>query len=164
MAWNDKYWDIISNLYWTPRYLGLKSISRERWHVEGDRVWIPSELIANTSGPLYSRSRTFSETKLYLNRQEEILNHIFNLVFSIAGDEVISRLLCQPLRISDQGPFESIGREIGLRYGWRRKCYTAGRLLCQSVFTCRRRAQIGIEFMARAGRQICRTNNLGRSF
>jgi hypothetical protein len=119
MAWNDKYWDIISNLYWTPRYLGLKSIPQDKWRIDGDRVSIPKALIANASGPLYSRSRTFNETKAYLNGQEEILNHIFNLVFSIAGDEVVSRLLCSPLKISDPGPFESIGREIGPRYGWR---------------------------------------------
>jgi hypothetical protein len=28
--------------------------------------------------------------------------------------------LCKPLAISDPGPFESIGREIGPRYGWRK--------------------------------------------
>jgi hypothetical protein len=120
MAWNDKYWDIISNLYWTPRYLGLKSIARDKWEIEGDRVSIPKALIANTSGPLYSRSRSFGETRAYLNGQEEILNQMFNLVFSIAGDQVVSRLLCKPLGISDPGPFQSLGREIGLRYGWRK--------------------------------------------
>jgi hypothetical protein len=120
MSWNDKYWDIISNLYWTPRYLGLKSIARSHWRVDGDRISIPSELIANTSGPLYTRGRSFCETQGYLNGQEEILNHFFNLAFSIVGDEVISRLLCQPLEILDRGPFESVGREIGLRYGWRK--------------------------------------------
>jgi hypothetical protein len=119
MAWNDKYWDIISNLYWTPRYLGLKSIAKDKWRVDGDWVSIPRASVANASGPLYSRSRKFSETRAYLNGQEEILNHIFNLVFSIAGDEVVSRLLCRPLEIADLGPFESIGREIGSRYGWR---------------------------------------------
>jgi hypothetical protein len=120
MAWNDKYWDIISNLYWTPRYLGLKSITQDKWRIDGDRVSIPKALIANVSGPLYSRSRTFSETRAYLNGQEEILNQVFNLVFSIAGDQVVSRLLCLPLVIVDPGPFESIGREIGSRYGWRK--------------------------------------------
>jgi hypothetical protein len=118
MAWNDKYWDIISNLYWTPRYLGLKSIGQDKWRMDGDRVSIPKALIANVSGPLYSRSRTFSETRAYLNGQEEILNQVFNLVFSIAGDQVVSQLLCLPLEITDPGPFESIGRAIGSRYGW----------------------------------------------
>jgi hypothetical protein len=103
---------------WTPRYLGLKSIARDKWRIDGDWVSIPKALIANVSGPLYSRSRKFGETRAYLNGQEEILNHIFDLVFSIAGDAVVSRLLCRPLGIADSGPFESIGREIGSRYGW----------------------------------------------
>jgi hypothetical protein len=100
--------------------LGLKSIAQDKWRIDGDRVSIPKALIANVSGPLYSRSRTFSETRAYLNGQEEILNQVFNLVFSIAGDQVVSRLLCLPLEIADPGPFESIGREIGSRYGWRK--------------------------------------------
>lgn len=119
MAWNEKYWDIISNLYWTPRYLGLQSISREKWTINGDHLSIPLNLIANTSGPLYSRSRKFGETKEYLRGQEEVLNQVFNLAFSIVGDEVVSKLLCEPLGIDDVGPFDSAGRDIGARFGWR---------------------------------------------
>jgi hypothetical protein len=48
---------------------------------DGSRVSIPKELVADASGPLYIRSRSFSETKAYLSGQEEILNHLFNLVF-----------------------------------------------------------------------------------
>ena len=120
MAWNDKYWDIISNIYWTPRYIGLQSIARDKWRIDGDDICIPRELIANASGPLYSRARNFIETRAYLSGQEEILNQVFNLAFSIAGDQVVSQLLCRPLEIADPGPFESIGREIGSRYGWRK--------------------------------------------
>jgi hypothetical protein len=64
MAWNDKYWDIFSNLYWTPRYLGLKSIAQDKWRIDEDRISIPRALVGNKSGPLYTRSRTISETKL----------------------------------------------------------------------------------------------------
>ena len=121
MPWNDKYWDIISNLYWTPRFIGLKSISRDKWKVEGDWISIPRELVTSSSGPLYFRARKIDELKTYLHGQEEILNHFFNLVFSIAGDEVLSTLFCRPLGIVDHGPFDSIGREVGARYGWRDK-------------------------------------------
>jgi hypothetical protein len=119
LAWNSKYWDIISNLYWTPRYLGLRSISRDKWRTDGDWVSVPKELVINGSGPLYVRSRKFDELKAYLHGQEEILNQLFNILFSIAGDAVISRLLCTPLGLVDNGPFESLGREIGSRYCWR---------------------------------------------
>jgi hypothetical protein len=119
MAWNGKYWDIMSNLYWTPRYLGLQSISRNKWRVDGEWISVPKVLVTNSSGPLYVRSRKFDELTTYLHGQEEILNHLFNLLFSIAGDAVISRLLCHPLGLSETGPFESLGREVGPRYGWR---------------------------------------------
>jgi hypothetical protein len=89
MPWNEKYWDIVSNRFWTPDYLGLKSIGRSQWRIEGDRVSIPSESIANTSGPLYTRDRSFSQTQAHLNGQEEILNHFLNVTFSIVGDEVM---------------------------------------------------------------------------
>ena len=32
--WNEKYWDIISNLFLTPQYMGWKPISRSKWHIE----------------------------------------------------------------------------------------------------------------------------------
>jgi hypothetical protein len=119
MAWNSKYWDILNNLYWTPRYLGLKSIPRDHWRTDGDRISIPRELIKSATGPLYFRSRKYSDLKSYLHEQEEILNHVFDLTFAIAGDDVINRVLCKQLGLDDAGPFESIGREVGERYGWR---------------------------------------------
>jgi hypothetical protein len=119
MPWNDKYWDMLNNLYWTPRYLGFKSIPRDRWRVDGDRVLIPKELIQTSTGPLYFRSRKYDDLKSYLHEQEEILNHVFDLTFAIAGDDVINRVLCKPLGLDDAGPFKSIGREVGERYGWR---------------------------------------------
>ena len=31
MAWNRKYWDILNQIYWTPKkYMGLESISKEK--------------------------------------------------------------------------------------------------------------------------------------
>lgn len=118
MGWNDKYWDIIGNIYWTPRFIGLKSISRDKWKVAGDKVVIPRDLIANSGGPLYSRARKLDDVRNYLNGQEEVLNHFFHLAFSIMGDSVVSRLLCGPLSFDDQGPFDSLGRDLARRYGW----------------------------------------------
>ena len=118
MSWTDAYWDILSNFYWTPRYLGLKSIPRKDWRVDGDWVMIPKDAVANSSGPLYTRARKFPELKSYLQGQEEILNHMFNLTFSIAADAVLTELLFQPLGFEYSGPIVRLGREIGARYGW----------------------------------------------
>lgn len=118
VTWNRKYWDIINNLYWSPKYLGLKSISPKKWKKEGDSISILVKDIANINAPLYSRSINSKEIFTHLATQEEILNHLFNLTFAIAGDEIISRLFCKPLGINDPGPFSSLGQEISSRYGW----------------------------------------------
>jgi hypothetical protein len=49
-----------------------------------------------------------------------LLSALFNFVFSVVGDEVPIEAFVRALEIPDAGePFESIGREIGLRYAWR---------------------------------------------
>ena len=119
MPWNDKYWDMIGNIYWTPRFLGLKSIPQKTWQVGEEVISIPRDRVENTNGPLYTRARKLSDLRTYLNGQEEVLNHFFNLAFSIMPDAIIARLLCQPLSIEDDGPFDSLGRDLALRYGWK---------------------------------------------
>jgi len=116
-SWNRKYWDIIRNIYWTPRYIGFSSIPQKHWIAEGDRVCIPKDS-TNPDGPLYARKLKYDDLKSSLAGQEEILNHLFNLTFGIASDQVISRLICEPLQISDPGPFLSLGSEVRERYKW----------------------------------------------
>ena len=72
MTWNRKYWDILDQLYWTPKYLGLSSISKKKWTVRDGLVCVPAELV-NKSGPLYTRGTKSGEMKEYLLRQKEIL-------------------------------------------------------------------------------------------
>lgn len=117
MAWNRKYWDIIDQLYWWPRYLGLNSINQRHWRIEGDRLSIPLEMV-NRSGPLYSRGQRITELIDGLHAKEEILNHLFDLTFGIAPDVLIELCFAAPLGFSDHGPFDSIGREAQDRYGW----------------------------------------------
>lgn len=117
-GWNEKYWDIISDLYWTPRYLGLKSIPRTRWQVANGRASVALSEMANPAGPLYSRLLRSADLNRYLSTQEEVLNHFFTLALAIAGDEVLSRLLCRPLGIDDAGPFRSFGNDLKTQFGW----------------------------------------------
>lgn len=119
MPWNEKYWDMIGNIYWTPRFLGLKSIPQKTWQVGEGVISIPRDRVEGSNGPLYTRARKLSDLRVYLNGQEEVLNHFFNLTFSIMPDAIIARLLCQPLSIEDDGPFDSLGRDLALRYGWK---------------------------------------------
>lgn len=115
--WNKKYWDIHSNLYWTPRFLGLRSISQERWHRQGGMVCISEELV-NKDGPLYCRERKEDDLREYLKSQEEILNHLFSITFAIAPDILVRDLFLTPFQFRDSGTFQFLWREIWERYGW----------------------------------------------
>lgn len=117
MAWNKKYWDIVDQFYWWPRYLGLRSISQKHWIKKDGLICVPAEMV-NKTGPLYSRERNVRDLKDYLHGSEEILNHIFDLTFSITPDSVVNDILFSPLGLSDSGPIKSIGRECAKRYGW----------------------------------------------
>lgn len=117
MGWNEKYWDTLDQLYWTPRYLGLRSISKNTWRESDGLTCIPTEIL-NPSGSLYTREVRAKDLREFLQTQEEILNHIFDIAFAIAPDRLIARAFLEPLGFSDDGPFLSIGREARHRYGW----------------------------------------------
>lgn len=117
MTWRNKYWDIIDQLYWWPRYLGLTSINQRHWRIEGDRLSIPLNMV-NRSGPLYSRGAKIADLIEDLHGKEEVLNHVFDLTFGIAPDALIEACLAQPLGFRDSRPYESIGREVQDRYNW----------------------------------------------
>jgi hypothetical protein len=78
MSWTKNYWDIVGEFYWVPSYLGLKSIPRRHWAIDGEMVSVPKEM-TNTTGPLYRRVRSGREYWDFVRRQEETFNHIFNL-------------------------------------------------------------------------------------
>ena len=118
MEWNEKYWDMIVNLYETPSHMGWKRIQRKNWVTENGMVSVLATDIAAGAHALYSREPQSDPEKIRksLSNKEEILNHIFNFTFAIAGDPIISRLFCEPLGIDDHGPFLSLGREVLERY------------------------------------------------
>src|SRR5690606_34319423 len=64
MSWTGAYWDLLERLYWSPQYLGLKSIPQDQWTVDGDTVSIPKDL-TNKNGPLYRRIRSGDEYWTY---------------------------------------------------------------------------------------------------
>ena len=114
MAWNDRYWDAISNLYWNPPYLGWSKTLKlpSRW-ARSESVSVPVSEIARGAHALYSRTPMSDESlRQALSSKEEILNHIFSITFAIAGDGIIRKLLLNPAGIEDDGPFRSFGKEI----------------------------------------------------
>jgi len=144
-SWNQKYWDIADQFYWAPQYVGMKSIPQRLWQQEGDRISVPAEHV-NKSGPLYARARTADAHKVWLARQEEILNHVFDITFAIAPDMMIEHCFAKPLGISDPGPYTSLGREIRQRYGWSR----TENVTQQDGFFVSGRSALGVELKLKA--------------
>ena len=121
--------------------MGWKPIKRSTWHIENGSVSVPESKIAANAHALYSR-RPMSkpeDIRGLINHKEEILNHIFNVTFGIAGDDIISKLFCEPLVIQDSGPFVSLGREIKKRYG------LADNITQQDALFVTDRSVIGVE-------------------
>lgn len=116
-SWNHKYWDMTDQFYWNPKYVGMRSISQSLWKIDDDRISVPRSLV-NKSGPLYVRDKTAKDHAEWLRTQEEILNHVFDITFAIAPGTVLDLCFLRPLGFSDDGPFESLGREVRYRYGW----------------------------------------------
>ena len=117
MAWQKRYWDIVSNIYWNHKYIGLKSLKLESLEQDVKNFFVTRERL-NLKGPIYTRTRKFADLYEKLKREEEILNHSFNLTFSIAPDALIDKLFCSSLSISDRGPFEFLGwRELATKFG-----------------------------------------------
>ena len=116
-GWNRKYWDILDQLYWSPKYVGLTSVRQSLLERSADRVSIPGEILP-AGGAIYVRRRKAAAHQDWLRGQEEILNHVFDLTYGIAPDSLIETCFLSPLGLADGGPFSSVGREVRSRYGW----------------------------------------------
>lgn len=116
-TWNRKYWDAVEQIYWSPKYIGFRSIPQRLWEISDDRVSIPLDRV-NRTGPLYARERNHAEQRDWMLTQEEVLNHVFDITFAIAPDRLIEACFADPFGWQDSGPYESLGREVRQRYGW----------------------------------------------
>lgn len=137
MGWPDKYWDAVDQLYWNPSLIGLNSVRSER---EGDRLLIPASAVSR-GGSLYARKGTSTFNAERMHRLEEPLNHIFDIAFGIAPDKVIAELFAAPFNFTDDGSFESLGREVAARYPEMRD----GNTTQQDGFFVSERSLIGVE-------------------
>lgn len=117
MNWTQKYWDALEQLYWTPKYLGLKSIPQRFWEVDGDRVSIPSAM-TNPDGPLYRRVTTGKAFSKRVRGHEETFNHIFELTFGILDGELTNSIFCDLLNQTIDDTLTSYGRELGPAFGF----------------------------------------------
>lgn len=117
MSWTEQYWDIVSDFYWVPSYLGLKSIPRSDWVIDGDRVVIPRSM-TNPSGPLYRRTQSGDDYWQFVMRQEETFNHVFNLAFATLPGDVIAELFSPFISAESHSDYELQGRDVRDQYEW----------------------------------------------
>ena len=117
MVWHTKYWDAVEQLYWTPSHLGLRSIPRSQWGEDSNVIQFPREAV-QASGSIYTRAGSSIANAERMRALEETLNHIFDITFAIAPDQMIAKLLHAAAQIQDQGPFERVGKEMKTRFGW----------------------------------------------
>lgn len=115
-SWTRKYWEILDHLYWSPHYLGLKSIPQKHWTIDGDRVSIPRTM-TNSKGPLYRRLRSGAEYWDFVRRQEEVFAHIFDLTFAVLPGDVVGDVLHPFVGVTARHAYESLGTQVRTRYG-----------------------------------------------
>lgn len=112
------YWDIVDQLYWSPKYLGMKSIPQKYWQVSGDKVAVPKSM-TNPKGPLYRRDKSTADFWPYIQRQEEPFNHIFELVFSIMPGDALAEIYGHFIDAGQVRDYEAHGRELTTRIGYK---------------------------------------------
>lgn len=117
MSWTKKYWDNVSDFYWWPSYIGLKSINQKHWKKTKDTVSIPIEM-TNPHGPLYRREKSGDEYWSYIKRQEETFNQIFNIMLSILPGDIISEIFGTFVNLKSTHDYVLKGNEIKNEYDW----------------------------------------------
>ncbi len=140
MPWTDKYWDAIHDLYWFPRYLGLKSIPQKLWTKTETTVTIPRTL-TNPSGPLYRRIQSGAEYQTYVRRQEEIFNHIWNIALAVLPGDVVADLFNPLLGWQSDCDYSSHKGTTGDRY----KSLSDGNVTSPDCLLLSERAVLAIE-------------------
>ena len=143
LAWNSKYWDIVSNLYWTPRYLGLQSIGRDKWRVDGDWVSVPKNLVTNTS--VRSRcDRTSSMSSKLISTVRRRFSTTVQPPVLDRGRRGHIALIVQPAWFGRRRPIRKPGTRdwVTVRLAGQRKCHPTGWAVRQSILGCRGRTQV----------------------
>jgi hypothetical protein len=115
MDWTSAYWDALTQLYWTPKYLGLKSIPRSEWGDDPEYIRIPRSSVSGGRA-IYVRAGNSASNLTTVRGLEETLNHIFDLALALIPDSLVGALFHSAVGIEDEGPFTRWGRELTPRF------------------------------------------------
>ncbi|MEP2530146.1 hypothetical protein [Shimia sp.] len=107
---------MLEQIYWTPDYLGMKSIPQRFWQKEQGRVSVPDDMV-NFKGPLYRRVTTAKTFPEFANRQEELFNHIFDFTFGILDERGARQVFSSTCGKEASSPLYSLGADFGKQIG-----------------------------------------------
>lgn len=114
MGWNDKVFDNLEQLYWSPKKLGLQSVKCAPTE-DGSAYAVSRESLAG-SPRLYTRQTSYQAWRASIHRDEELLNHVIDIALGIAPTSFLARAFFAPLGIAPTGPVDVIGREVRARH------------------------------------------------
>lgn len=119
MRWNETYWALQNQYYWSPVLIGLDSMKAKRCIQENGNLLLPLDRV-RTDGSIYWRFRDHDAAATHerLHGSEVVLNHFFNIMTAIAPDDVLRRLLLEPLGFTQAESVLPFERELWRRYGW----------------------------------------------
>ena len=114
--WSTVYWEMIDQLYWTPKFIGMSSIAIDKLKKNDGYISVPIKEILDPKSRLYQRSRKVGQFKEYMLRQEEPFNQIFSLTFSILAAELNAKFFSELLN-KHLPPLYLLPRNLNVRYG-----------------------------------------------
>lgn len=123
--WTGMYWDVFSEVRWSPSLIGLKNITGWKWD-ETNGQFVPRgckspkgsktrsiyyQAISNGEGQ--ERDDALTE---HVQSREELFNGLLDLVTSIVPGSVLSDLFDPLVRLNGQRDYRAFGRDIYSRF------------------------------------------------
>lgn len=114
MAWNDKVFDNLEQIYWSLDKVGLRPV-KGKITEDGQGYVLPRDLL-RPGAAFYCRAQSSIEWKSTLRGKEELLNQILEIAFAIAPCAFLNEAFFAPLGFAADGRIRTIGREVLARH------------------------------------------------
>lgn len=114
MSWNDKVFDNLEQLYWSPNKIGLRK-AHGAANEDGTGYVVPHTLL-DGGRSLYARASRYRDWRNDVTKDEELLNQVLEIGFAIAPSAFLEEAFFKPLDIVPAGKISTIGREAVRRH------------------------------------------------
>ncbi len=123
MNWTDSYWNIIKELYEKTKYLGFASINDKvikELNIPVDEInnqYSSKDNKLNIKRLWFRNNIGRNDIEAHARKQEEILNFVYDLTFSILDSEISKEILSEFIEYSDTSELSFTGCKTPERYG-----------------------------------------------